>query len=353
MIVTIIGARPQFIKAAIVSKALSQQNIEEMIIHTGQHYDARMSDIFFNELGLKYTQNLNIGSGSHAAQTAEMMIKIEEILQQKLSETEAVLLYGDTNSTLAGAIVASKLGIKIIHVEAGLRSFNKNMPEEINRIMTDHVSDFLFCSSDHSVIQLKKEGIDKNVYEVGDVMYDAMLYFGSIANEMIPDSFLNTPFFLATIHRPQNIDNKEILGNILSAFAQSPVPLVWPLHPRAKKAITNFGLPIPENVTIREPFSYFEMLKALRLCDKVITDSGGLQKESYWMRKPCITLRNETEWVETLHHQWNVTVGTEINKIVEAMKIEVPQNSWTQLYGDGTSAKKIATIISEVTSKTW
>ncbi len=348
MILTVIGARPQFIKAAIVSIALKKAGIEEVIIHTGQHYDESMSDVFWNELRIpKPYKNLNIGSGLQGEQTAQIMIALEkEVLQLKPS---AILVYGDTNSTLAAAIVASKLCIKLIHVEAGLRSFNKTMPEEINRIVTDRLSDILFCSSQKGIEQLKKEGIDNEVYNVGDVMYDALINFHQISiekfklSDILPFDF--EPFILATIHRPTNTDDPEKIKEILGAFSQLPYKIIWPLHPRNKSNIAKQK--IPANLFIVPPASYFQMQILLRACSKVCTDSGGLQKEAYWAKKPCITLRNETEWVETLEYDWNILTGSNKTKIIDAVDKKIDIHSWKELYSDGNASQKIAAVIKE------
>jgi UDP-GlcNAc3NAcA epimerase len=346
MILTVIGARPQFIKAAMVSKALLESGIQETIIHTGQHYDENMSDIFWTELGLPIpARTLKIGSGSHGMQTGQMMIALEkEVIAQK---PEALMVYGDTNSTLAGAIVASKIGIKVIHVEAGLRSFNRTMPEEINRILTDHVSDLLFCSSEEGKIQLQKEGINKGIYVVGDVMYDLQLRSTTIALDTIDVHKLfphnGEDYILATIHRPSNTDNGENLRNILDAFAQIPVKIVWPLHPRLREKIKTYK--IPGNLVMIAPVSYLEMQALMHNCYKVCTDSGGLQKEAYWAQKPCITMREETEWVECMHDNWNLIVGSDTKKIIAAIHTKIPHNTWYPLYGDGNASRKIANII--------
>jgi UDP-GlcNAc3NAcA epimerase len=351
MIVTIIGARPQFIKAAVVSKALRNFQIEEKIIHTGQHYDERMSGVFFKELGIPpYELNLNIGSGTHGVQTAQMLVKIEEYLLRNSERIKAVLLYGDTNSTMAGALAAGKLGIKIIHVESGLRSFNRSMPEEINRITTDHLSDFLFCPSDHSVHQLRTEGIVTHVYDVGDVMYDALIQFRDIASKYESDLIagLKKPFVLLTIHRPANTDNLDNLRQIFSALEYSSYAIVWPIHPRTQKVLRENAVTVPSNVRVVEPFSYFEMLRALEKCDKVLTDSGGLQKEAYWMKRPCVTLRTESEWVETLRNDWNILVGADKTKIGKALDAKIPTDSWIPLYGDGAASTRIAELIKKL-----
>lgn len=349
MILTIVGARPQFIKAAMVSKAFKNINLEEKIIHTGQHYDENMSEVFWEELGIPKTfANLNIGSGLHGEQTARMIIEIEKhILKLK---PKYILLYGDTNSTLAGAIAASKLNTKIIHVEAGVRSFNRTMPEEVNRILTDKISSVLFCSSESGVEQLKSEGLVDHVYNVGDVMYDAVKLFSNLhsledkIDQILP--FDDRNFALATIHRPSNTDEKNNFQNILDAFGKLHFNIVFPLHPRIKEKIHSFF--IPENVFIIPPVSYIEMQGLLHYCSKVFTDSGGLQKEAYWHRKQCITIRDETEWIETIHDNWNSLTGPDGSKIRVASEKMPLKESWYPLYGDGAAAEKIASILNNL-----
>ncbi len=346
-ILTIVGARPQFVKAAVVSKALAKEGISEKIIHTGQHYDPKMSSIFWDELGIPAPSvNLEVGSGNHGAQTGIMLQKIEDYILSADEKPAALMVYGDTNSTLAGAIVASKLHIPVLHIEAGLRSFNREMPEEINRILTDHVSDLMFCSSEFGVEQLEKEGITKGVHNVGDVMYDAVLAFSKIAEKKLQledvTSLLSREFILATIHRPSNTDNKEHLNSILEAFSKINSPVLWPVHPRNKQRLNE--LSIPENVTLIDPVSYFEMMILLKHCKLVFTDSGGLQKEAYWMQKPCLTLRKETEWIETLAEGWNQLVGADTQRIIEAAN-NLPTSAWKPLYGTGDAAEQIAGII--------
>ncbi len=346
-ILTIVGARPQFVKAAVVSEALSDLNIPEKIIHTGQHYDHEMSTIFWEELNIPVPAlNLGIGSGSHGEQTGIMLQKLESYILQEPELPTALMVYGDTNSTLAGALVASKLHIPVIHVEAGLRSFNKAMPEEINRIMTDHISDILFCSSDQGVKQLKREGISKGVFNVGDVMYDALLTFSEIAKQKVSLSDITSlkkdQFILTTIHRPSNTDNEDHLKNIMEAFSKIEQQILWPVHPRNKNKIEQLDL--PANLVLSEPVSYFEMMVLLNNCQKVITDSGGLQKEAYWMKKQCITVRNETEWIETLDGKWNTLTGPYAERIVRAVNSN-PETNWVPLYGQGFSSSDIANII--------
>lgn len=346
-LVTVVGARPQFIKASVVSRAFRDVNINEVIVHTGQHYDLEMSGIFWEELGLPAPSvNLEVGSASHGLQTARIMERLESYILKLSSLPDGLVLYGDTNSTIAGALVASKLHVPVIHIEAGLRSFNREMPEEINRILTDHCSDLLFCSSETGSVQLQKEGISKGVFVSGDVMYDAQLTFGEIAlrklslSDLIPG--INGEFTLATIHRPANTDNPGRLHSILKAIESLNVPVVWPVHPRNTSQLSN--LKLPSNLVAIKPVSYFGMLVLLKNCTKVLTDSGGLQKEAYWMRKHCVTLREETEWIETLECGWNRLAGASTDEIIEAYHSE-PECDWKPLYGDGHAADNITHII--------
>jgi UDP-N-acetylglucosamine 2-epimerase len=355
MILTVIGARPQFVKAAVLSNEFKKQGIRETIIHTGQHYDYKMSEVFFEELGLPGAAiNLNIGSGSHGVQTAEMLIGIEKVLIEERERMSAMLLYGDTNSTLAGALAAAKLNIPIIHVEAGLRSFNKTMPEEVNRITTDHLSDILFCSSDEGKKQLAKEGIVKEVHISGDIMLDAFNIYSSLAEKkvklgsVLPENIINN-YCLLTIHRPANTDNDRNLQEILLALGNLNYSIVWPIHPRNKSRIGQ--LRIPSNVHLFDPFSYFEMMVVLRGAKKVITDSGGLQKEAYWAKRPCITIRPETEWIETLHNQWNILSEPASESIIEAVSKKIDDSTWIPLYGKGDAAVNIAATIKQQFSK--
>jgi UDP-GlcNAc3NAcA epimerase len=351
MILTVIGARPQFIKAAVVSKALQDAQIQENIIHTGQHYDQKMSDIFWKQLDLPLiNENLEVGSGLHGKQTALIIEKLENYISNLTILPKAVLLYGDTNSTLAGAIVASKLNLPIIHIESGLRSFNREMPEETNRIVTDHLSDCLFCSSDASVEQLKMEGITNNVYCVGDVMYDAVKTFSIVANKLISLNSLidfgEKDYSILTLHRPSNTDNIESVQSILSGLTLCETNIIWPIHPRIKNLVRNIKL--PSNIYKIDPVGYLEMLTLLENCYKVFTDSGGLQKEAYWFKKPCITLRNETEWVETTHNNWNIITGINPDKVKEAFYTTINLETWVQLYGNYDSSIKIANKIKQL-----
>jgi len=351
-IITIVGARPQFIKTALVSKKLRQMGLHEVIIHTGQHYDYNISSIFFDELNIPEPDyHLRVGSGSHGKQTGLMLRRIEEVLSK---ETPGIVLtYGDTNSTLSGALAASKLNITVAHIEAGLRSFNRAMPEEINRVLTDHVSDILFCPTETSVRNLANEGISKGVHLVGDVMYDSALYYSKLAKKRSTtlDSLDLHPkrYFLATIHRPQNTDSPDNLRNIIEALNELPMPTILPLHPRTKRMMIRNNISAnPSFCHLIPPVSYLDMLTLERNARAILTDSGGVQKEAYFFKIPCITLRNETEWVETVESGWNVLVGADKEKIVAAVQRGASSSSTHKnFYGDGKSSDKIAGIIAE------
>jgi UDP-GlcNAc3NAcA epimerase len=345
-IATIIGARPQFIKAATVSRIIREDNvIKEIIIHTGQHYDANMSNVFFKELNIPIPEmNLEVGSGPHGKQTARMLMSIEEVLINE--QPDWVLVYGDTNSTLAGALAASKLHIPIAHVEAGLRSFNRAMPEEINRIMTDHISDCLFAPTQNAITLLGKEGLSARAVFSGDVMYDSILYYRDIALKKFSSQIITgtTPgqYYLATVHRQENTDVTENLRNIFRAFSELDMPVIVPLHPRTLKFMKH--VPYKENVKLMEPVGYLEMIALLDGCHKVLTDSGGLQKEAFFLKKPCLTLRTETEWTETLEDNWNFVVGTDPTRILEKIHIS-PSGEQKNFFGDGKAAEKIVAYL--------
>jgi UDP-GlcNAc3NAcA epimerase len=350
MIITVIGARPQFVKAAVVSKALKEAGLEEIIVHTGQHYDDKMSSVFWDELNIPpYSINLNVGSGMQGEQTAKIIEKLEKYLLCLPALPKCIILYGDTNSTLAGSLVAAKLNIPIVHIESGLRSFNRTMPEEINRIVTDHLSQILFCSSEQNVDQLKKEGITDGVYLSGDVMFDAVLQFGNIAETKIffedVVQYKKGEYCLFTLHRPSNTNNIDNIEKILSGIGKINLPVLWPLHPRVKHSLN--GIIIPDNITIVPPYSYFQMLLVLKYCHKVFTDSGGLQKEAYWLKKQCITFRNETEWTETLHNNWNVVCGTDVECFLNNYNKNTQIDTWSPLYGAGDASIKIVSVIKE------
>jgi len=352
-IATVVGARPQFIKAAPVSKVLRQTGTE-YLIHTGQHYDQNMSQIFFDDLEIPRPDvNLGLGSASHAVQTGQMMIGIEKELQQV--RPDLLLVYGDTNSTLAGALAATKINIPVAHVESGLRSFNRQMPEEINRILTDRISDWLFCPTNTAVENLKQEGITRGVHQVGDVMYDAALRFGEIAErkstilrrlELAPKQFM-----LATVHRPNSTDSVENLTNIIQAFLASPVKIVFPVHPRTVGFLKKFNLwpSLQDSATVLliEPVSYLDMLLLEKNAAKILTDSGGIQKEAYFYQVPCITLREETEWVETVADGWNTLVGTDKKQILAAIENFNPQTQQRALFGTGQASEKIVQLLNQ------
>lgn len=346
-ILTVIGARPQFIKAAAVSNVIRKEH-KEILIHTGQHYDENMSKVFFDELGIpKPDYNLAVGSGGHGFQTGSMLIKLEEIYVNE--KPDLILVYGDTNSTLAGALCGSKLLIPVAHVEAGLRSFNKSMPEEQNRILTDHISKYLFVPTVSAEKNLKTEGITEGVYNIGDVMYDAILHFKKIAekNSSIVDRLKLTKgdYILTTIHRAENTNNINRLKNIVEALNESGVNIVLPLHPRTKKYIQDYGLHFAGNITVIEPIGYLDMIALEMYSKKIVTDSGGVQKEAFFMQKPCVTMRDETEWIETVENGWNIIAGTDKQKILNGILNFVPTREQWNIFGDGTAAKKIVDII--------
>lgn len=339
----IIGARPQFIKHAPIELVL-KNHFEIVSIHTGQHYDDNMSKIFFEQLQMSKPQYmLSVGSSTHGKQTGQMLDKIEEILIKE--QPIAVLVYGDTNSTLAGALAASKLLLPLIHIEAGLRSRNKTMPEEINRIVTDHVSDYLFASSKLSVENLLSEGIPRNkIFLVGDIMYDSLL----LAKKVLEKTQASESHILVTLHRPYNTDNIQRLINILSELNSIGHKIIFPIHPRTKDVLIKNSIPYQNfnNITFCEPVSYFELIKLQLESICVITDSGGIQKEAYFLRKKCITLRSETEWVETLENNWNTLIFHDLSLIRNTIK-EIPGNYIDGIYGDGNSGKQIADILLE------
>ena len=342
-IVSIVGARPQFVKAAVISRLLKDKysdKITEYLVHTGQHYDQNMSDIFFKEMRIPEPDlNLEVGSGSHGKMTGEMLSRIEEVLIDQ--KPDALLIYGDTNSTLAGALAASKLHIPVCHVEAGLRSYNKLMPEEQNRIVADHLSEILLCPTQTAIDNLKKEGITKGVSLTGDVMFDASIFYRTLENRNSQLPVLPDNFFLSTIHRAENTDSKERLTSIVNALNDCGKNGILPLHPRTKKYLNDYGLKFNDNIVLIDPIGYFDMLELEAKAEFIVTDSGGVQKEAYFFNKPCITLRDQTEWVETVSAGWNVIVGSDYNTIVKTIKEFVPPSEHPELYGDGNSGDKI------------
>lgn len=352
-ITTVIGARPQFIKAATVSREI-RKNHNEIIIHTGQHYDSNMSDIFFKELNIPEPDyNLAVGSGSHAEQTASMLVGIEQIILKE--RPDYLLVYGDTNSTLAGALAASKVHIPVVHVEAGLRSFNFRMPEEQNRVLTDHISTFLFCPTETAVKNLSNEGITDKVYNVGDVMCDAVLYYSKHLEQYDSNYFFNRleflfnheikfkEWYLATIHRAENTDSIIKIKEILDAFEQLDSPVLFPVHPRTKRMVKElYDTSEYKNTIFIEPVGYLDMLYLTKNALKVITDSGGLQKEAYILGTPTITVRDQTEWVETLVGNYNILCKPVKEDILyKVYNTEISNNPRKKYYGEGDASIKI------------
>jgi UDP-GlcNAc3NAcA epimerase len=351
-ILTIVGARPQFIKAAVISRAIKDfPQIEEIIVHTGQHFDENMSDIFFNEMEIpKPHYNLNINSLGHGAMTGQMLEKIEEVLIKE--QPDWVLIYGDTNSTLAGALAAKKLRLKVAHVEAGLRSFNMQMPEEINRILTDRISDFLFCPTEQAIENLKKEGFEHfpcQIMNVGDVMQDAAIFYSTRSKK--PKAEIPNHFILTTIHRAENTDDFSKLTNIFSALNELAKQhgVVLPLHPRTKQKLQQINFNFEDSdIVFIDPVGYLEMIYLLKNCKLVMTDSGGLQKEAYFFSKPALTLREETEWVELVQNGFNKIVGSSKVQIInntELMLAKTDLNFDMDLYGNGMAGEKIVKML--------
>lgn len=354
-ILTVIGARPQFIKAAAVSREL-RKLADEVLLHTGQHYDSNMSQIFFDELKIPIPDyNLGIGSDTHGKQTGKMLAQIEEICMKE--RPDRVLLYGDTNSTLAGALAAVKLQIPIAHVEAGLRSFNRGMPEEVNRVLSDHVSDLLFCPSQTAVNNLANEGISDGVYHSGDVMYEALMHAVGNKKDRVNDilsqlGIKRGNYALATVHRPENTDHPEKLRTILLALVTvaEKSPIIFAIHPRTKKKIKSYHLnSILENTPnlyAIEPLGYFDMVQLEAESKLIMTDSGGIQKEAFWMKIPCITMREETEWIETVEQGWNVLANTDYDLIVQrALSVQLPEFHEDPYLGKGSVSRIIERII--------
>ncbi|HET6314123.1 MAG TPA: UDP-N-acetylglucosamine 2-epimerase (non-hydrolyzing) [Chloroflexia bacterium] len=348
-VLSVVGARPQFIKAAPVSRAMTRAGIEEVLLHTGQHYDPAMSEVFFAELDIPAPRhNLGVGSGSHAGQTAAMLVGIEAVLLDE--RPDYLLVYGDTNSTLAGALAAAKLGVPVAHVEAGLRSYNRDMPEEINRVVADSLSSLLFCPTGVAAANLEREGITRGVFVVGDVMYDAIL--DSIPRaEGIAPSLLSKlgvesgSYLLATVHRASNTDDSANLANIVRALSDSAEPVVFPAHPRTARALQQAGITPGPNVRQIGPVSYLEMLALEKHARKVLTDSGGVQKEAMWLSVPCITMRSETEWVETVELGWNTLTGTDPARILAAIHAPRLHSTPPDVYGDGHAAENIVNVL--------
>lgn len=348
---TIVGARPQFIKASPLSRELRRRH-QEVLVHTGQHYDPGMSAVFFDELDVPPPNyHLGIGSGSHGAQTGAMLAAIETVLMSE--RPDAVLVYGDTNSTLAGALAAAKLHIPVAHIEAGLRSFNRAMPEELNRVLTDHLATWLFAPSEVARRQLEREGIVAGVTTVGDIMYDAVLLHRDRAAISSPfpavAGVAAEEYYLCTIHRAENADDAAALARIFAGLNRLDLPVLIPLHPRTRKRLREFGIEPGDNVRLIEPVGYLDMLQLERSAVCILTDSGGVQKEAYYLAVPCVTLRTETEWVETVAAGWNRLCGTDPDALVEAVQQMATANTRAlphpDLYGAGDSARRIVSAL--------
>ena len=342
-VVSIVGARPQFVKLAVICRSVAKRAPSEAwshrIIHTGQHYDPELSSVFFEELDIPRPDcDLDVGSGAHGAQTGEMLKRLEPILISE--KPDWVLLYGDTNSTLAGALAAAKLDLRIAHIESGLRSYRRAMPEEINRIVADRLSDLLFCPTPLAVENLRKEGLQDRAVMTGDVMYDASLAFRQIAEARrgsLADTWKSGEFALATVHRAENTDDPERLRSVVSALdriARTLCPVVWPMHPRTRKKLADLGFSTG-SISVVQPVSYLEMLLLEGRARFILTDSGGVQKEAYFLKVPCITLRDETEWQETLENNCNVLTGCSEDQIAAAASAVDRAGPWTAVYGNG------------------
>ena len=345
-LVSIIGARPQFIKYAPLSNTLKGRHTD-ILVHTGQHYDPLLSKIFFDQMHIHSPEyNLKVGSLSHGKQIGMMMTRLEDILVDE--DPDFVLVYGDTNSTLAGALTTVKNNIPVAHVEAGIRSFDRSMPEEVNRVVTDHVSSVLFAPTVTAVHHLREEGIRTGVHMVGDIMVDALEQSMQVARDstILEDIGVTSDnYYLATIHRPSNTDDKQMLHDILRAFSKADKPVVLPLHPRTGHYIRKHQLTLGRNIRVVEPVGYFDFLWLEKNCCKILTDSGGIQKEAYLLGKPCVTLRLNTEWPETVHEGWNLLVGSQMNSIVNAIHFFTPEGKQKHYFGYGHTAEKIVRVL--------
>lgn len=350
-IVSVVGARPQFIKATLLSRILRERH-EERLVHTGQHYDVQMSGVFFQELNLPEPDvNLGIGGLSNVEQVGQMLLGLQPLIEE--CRPDWILVYGDTNSTLAGALAGRLLNVRVAHVEAGLRSYNAAMPEETNRVLTDHVSSALFCPTSLAVANLEREGIGNNVFLVGDVMIDVLLKFRDRAGQSALETYALTPrgYYLATIHRASNTDNPAALASIMAGFARLPeMPILVPAHPRLRKALETAELRPSENVRLIDPVGYVDMVGLTGSARIVLTDSGGLQKEAYALGVPCLTLREETEWVETVESGWNQLVGADSDRIEAGVQRALASSpaEHPDLYGDGRASERIAEILTSL-----
>jgi UDP-N-acetylglucosamine 2-epimerase len=351
-LLSIVGARPNFVKLPPIHRALTKQHIDHIIVHTGQHYDYEMSKVFFENLQLPDPQyNLNVGSGSHCHQLGEMVKRLEEVLLKE--NPKVVLVYGDTNSTLAGALAAVKLSFPVAHIEAGLRSFDRSMPEEINRVLTDHISDILFCPTKTASKNLRREHVWGKAFSTGDVMVETLSEFTSLSRKK--SNVLNRlnlepkGYILVTIHRAENTESAAKLSKIVAALLRIKGRLVFPVHPRTIKFLKEYNLfqelCSSPNITMSEPLSYIDFTQLELHSSKIITDSGGVQKEAYLLGVPCITIRENTEWVETIETGWNTLVGTDLEKICEAVENFEPASTRKPIFGKGDASIKIANIL--------
>jgi UDP-GlcNAc3NAcA epimerase len=354
-VLTVVGARPQFVKAAMLSRALADAGITEVLVHTGQHYDANMSDVFFDELEMRRpSHHLGIGGGSHGENTGRMLEALERVIVAE--SPDWVVVYGDTDSTLAGALAAIKRHVRVAHVEAGLRSFNRRMPEEINRVLTDHASTLLFAPTDVAVGNLQREGRTGDAVRlVGDVMCDAARFYGERAEQRssaLRDVRVQAgAYVLLTIHRPSNTDDVDRLRAIVRSLACSSMPVVWPVHPRTGKRMAEFEIAVPPQVRLTDPVGYLDMVMLERHARLIVTDSGGVQKEAYFHGVPCVTLRTETEWTELVEHGVNQLIGGDDERFVALLTTppQFPSGAPADLYGDGRAAPRMAGVLSEWT----
>ena len=353
-VVTVVGARPQFVKAAAISRRLRERH-EEILVHTGQHYDYEMSGIFFDGLELPAPAvNLGVGSGRHGAQTAAMLHGIEEVVLDE--RPDWLLLYGDTNSTLAGALAASKLSLPVAHVEAGVRSFDRDMPEEVNRVLTDQLSTLLLCPSDEAVRNLAAEGVRRHVHVVGDVMLDVLNWARDRADRLAPAllrrlGVMREGYVVATVHRAGNTDDGARFAAIIEALNALDEPVIFPVHPRTRALIADGAWPLKPHVHPIDPLGYLDMMALVASARLVVTDSGGLQKEAYWLSVPCLTLRRETEWVETVQAGWNTLVDCDPRAVVTAAYCAAPTRVHPDLYGDGSAATQCIDLLERVGSR--
>ncbi|CAB1058416.1 UDP-2,3-diacetamido-2,3-dideoxy-D-glucuronic acid 2-epimerase (EC [Olavius sp. associated proteobacterium Delta 1] len=340
-IALIVGARPQFIKLGPLSKKI-KDHFKVVIVHTGQHFDNNMSDLFFKDLSIPAPHyNLGINSGLHGEQTGKMLIELEKVLKSECPSLGIV--FGDTNSTLAGSLVCSKLHIPIIHIEAGLRSFNKEMPEEINRIVSDHTSDFLFSPTETAMQNLEREGLIEKALLTGDIMVDSLLdnieRADQLSNIVEAKGLVPEKYYLMTLHRPYNVDNPVMLSKILTKLSKIGSQIIFPVHPRTSKVMDDNALVIPENILLSDPVGYLDFIKLESFSIKIITDSGGIQKEAYILRKPCITIRPETEWIETVKEGWNVLVDVGSDDFVNTIETFKPSQEQNDLFGKNVAQK--------------